>query len=320
MCREEGTSTASGSQELALKWSPGWTAVGHGVITPWTVPEHHPKGVLSPLCPTGTAAVGQGQQIQAWVPPGRDCSVPPHWGSPVVCPSPGKVIQHREPPFPPLHPSRSGAPRQEGVPGARGGRGAAQGGQGRAGPILSPPAARTAPHRACCSRRRHCSLRSGYSRSLTASNLLPQHSGPAGAAGWGLSHRDPPPALPERGEKSAPPTAIPGTPGPLGSLPRGPAARAFPPLSLQGIGPLASSRFLPGCSSTIRPGGPALVPWMLPGCFLSIPDKQGGLIPQMSGQLPRCSSASVCRAAQPGDGDRAHPALGAGRTPHRAAL
>lgn len=72
MCREQGTSTASGSQELPLKWSPGWTAMGSEAVTPRTEPEHPSHGNVSPLCPTGTAGVGQGRQIQAETTPGTD--------------------------------------------------------------------------------------------------------------------------------------------------------------------------------------------------------------------------------------------------------
>lgn len=84
--------------------------------------------------------------------------------------------------------------------------------------------------RACCSRRRHCSLRSGYSRSLPASNLLLQHPGlnpgrqhhrAALRALGGGEH--PPPASPapqEPSARSSPPPALPvRAPTPPGAAP-----------------------------------------------------------------------------------------------------
>lgn len=174
-----------------------------------TEPEHPPNGNASPPCPTGTAAVGQGRQIRAGATPGTDHSQSHLAG--LVHPQ-GRSSSTATPRSSSA-PLGLRTPQQERGPAGRGeAGGAALGGQGRAGPAAGP-AARTAPHRACCSRRRHCSLRSGYCRSLPASN--PGH-GSAGQRGWGCarSHRRSPQPRHNGGRKAAlpPPSRPPRDP------------------------------------------------------------------------------------------------------------
>lgn len=63
---------------------------------------------------------GKGDKSKLRQPQGQTTDSLTSLGNPLACPSPGKVIQHREPPAPPLHPSGSGTLQQEGVPRAEG--------------------------------------------------------------------------------------------------------------------------------------------------------------------------------------------------------
>lgn len=101
--------------------------------------------------------------------------------------------------------------------------------------------------RACCSRRRHCSLRSGYSRSLTASNLQLQHPGPDP----GRRHRAPLRAPGARSILLLPPQdpstpwRAPRRPSPTGVRPPGPLGAA----SCSAPGTLSTSVQPPSCAS-----------------------------------------------------------------------
>lgn len=76
---------------------------------------------MCPLCaPRGQLVWGKGNKSKLGQPQGQTTHSPTSLGTPLACPSPGKVIQHREPPAPPLHLSGSGTLQQEGVPRAEG--------------------------------------------------------------------------------------------------------------------------------------------------------------------------------------------------------
>lgn len=94
---------------------------------------------LCPLCaPRGQPLWGKGSKPKLGQAQGQSSDSRTSLGSPVASPCPGKGIQV---PVPPPRPSGSGPPQQEGVPRAGGARGAAQGGQGRAGPAAPPGSA-----------------------------------------------------------------------------------------------------------------------------------------------------------------------------------
>lgn len=164
-------------------------------------------------------------------------------------------------------------------------------------------------HRACCSRRRHCSLRSGYSRSLTASNLLLQQSRAAwpDPGGCGQRHQELPASSSTcawPGGEKPPSHYRPGTPAPLSMLLLGPATQTFPPCPVQGTGPPASS-WLPGLL-----GATVLCalgnPWLCHGSSWDV-SSASHTYRQISSRgmsvlVPLSFSASVSLAAGPGLG------------------
>lgn len=152
--------------ETAPKHSPAWGAVVCGV--PRARSEHLPARNTSP-CP-----IASGEDNASIPSPQTGASLGIRAAKEARGDRPFSRagVQHRDLPVPQQHPLGSGTPR----------RGALGAGRCERDAVCDGSRASTAhsPGSACCSRRCHCSLRSGYSRSLTASNLLLQQR----AAAW----------------------------------------------------------------------------------------------------------------------------------------
>lgn len=227
---------------------------------------------MRPLrAPRGQQLWGKGDKSELGQPQGQTTHSPTSLGLSI----PREGHPAPRPPVPPLHPSgseprsRRGVRRAEQRPGglrwvARGEQGRQQGRQ-RAR-LRTAHAAHVGATAACAA--------------VTAVHCLPVTPGTAprgsGAGAVPGATAVPPSPATTGGEKRLS-HRHPGRPGTPGLAPTRSSWPSFPPPSLQGTGPLASSRLPPGRYSTMCPGQPAAVPWILPGCFLSIPDKQGSI-------------------------------------------